>query len=250
MSGHEYLAQCLGDASPSVVPYLTAGYPNMETFAGHLKRLRVVSPAVEVGIPFSDPMADGTTIQESSQVALAGGVNLHRILEVLSNSEPGPPLIAMTYLNPLLAFGLDEVMSALAGVGVASLVIPDLPYEESTAVGAAAARFSVGLVQLVTPLTDTGRLEKLCTRSQGFVYAVTMAGTTGGAVVDPASVAAYLDKVRSYSSVPVLAGFGIRDASQVRQLTEHCEGVIVGSAIVEKISRGEDPVAFVESLKA
>jgi tryptophan synthase alpha chain len=141
-------------------------------------------------------------------------------------------------------------MAALAAVGVASLVIPDLPYEESTEVGEAAARYSVGLVQLVTPLTDGARLETLCSRSQGFVYAVTMTGTTGGAVADTASVAAYLDKVRSYASVPVLAGFGIRDAQQVRRLAEHCDGVIVGSAIVEKISRGEDPVEFVEGLKA
>jgi tryptophan synthase alpha chain len=250
MRGHELLAQSLKDAAPSVVPYLTAGYPDMATFVGYLRRLRSVSPAVEVGIPFSDPMADGTTIQDSSQQALAGGATLRGILEALGGFESDTPLVAMTYLNPLLAFGLDEVMAALAAVGVASLVIPDLPYEESTEVGEAAARYSVGLVQLVTPLTDGARLETLCSRSQGFVYAVTMTGTTGGAVADTTSVAAYLDKVRSYASVPVLAGFGIRDAQQVRRLAEHCDGVIVGSAIVEKISRGEDPVEFVEGLKA
>lgn len=248
--GHQELSRSLAEAAPSVVPYLTAGFPDMDSFLGHLAGLASVAPAVEVGIPFSDPMADGATIQESSQVALASGATLRAILDQLSASEVNAPLVAMTYLNPLLAYGLGEVMARFAEVGVAALVIPDLPFEESSDVAAAAARHSVGLVQLVTPLTDSHRLETLCGVSEGFVYAVTMTGTTGSSVGDMGSVASYLDRVRSYSEVPVLAGFGIRNAAQVASLAGHCDGVIVGSAIVELIARGENPVPFVEGLRS
>ncbi len=247
---HQELSRRLAEAAPSVVPYLTAGFPDMERFLGHVMNLASVTPAIEVGIPFSDPMADGTTIQESSQAALASGVTLRRILDELERIEISTLLVAMTYLNPLLAFGIQEVMARFAEVGVAALVIPDLPFEESAEVASAAAASSVGLVQLVTPLTDADRLETLCRVSEGFVYAVTMTGTTGSSVGDIGSITSYLDRVRSHSTVPVLAGFGIRDAGQVASLAGHCDGVIVGSAIVELIARGEDPVPFVEGLKS
>ncbi|HEY5891542.1 MAG TPA: tryptophan synthase subunit alpha [Acidimicrobiia bacterium] len=246
---HLELSRRLEAAAPSVVPYLTAGFPDMPGFLGHLSSLAAIAPAIEVGIPFSDPMADGATIQESSQAALASGVTLRAILDELDRTEISTPLVAMTYLNPLLAFGLEEVMARFAGVGVAALVIPDLPYEESAEVAGAAGSESVGLVQLVTPITDADRLETLCRVSEGFVYAVTMTGTTGSSVGDLTDIGAYLDRVRSYSAVPVLAGFGIRQAAQVDLLTDHCDGVIVGSAIVELVARGEDPVPFVEGLK-
>jgi tryptophan synthase alpha chain len=154
----------------------------------------------------------------------------------------------MSYLNPLLAFGVERLMPRLAAAGVCALVIPDLPLEESGVVVGPTEKAGIGLVQLVTPLTDSDRLQVLCSGSQGFVYAVTMTGTTGGAVADSDAVGEYLDRVRSHSATPVLAGFGVRTREQVRALAPHCDGVIVGSAIVERISGGGSPVDLVEEL--
>lgn len=248
MSGHGELSAAISAAAPAVVPYLTAGYPDLSEFIAHLDGLSAVSPAIEVGIPFSDPMADGLTIQGSSRQALAGGATLKSILEVMGRRSSSIPLVVMSYLNPLWAFGLDDLMPRLADVGVAALVIPDLPFEESGPIAEAAASHSVGLVQLVTPLTDDARLEMLCARSQGFVYAVTMTGTTGSSQIDTAGIGAYLKRAKEASSVPVLAGFGVRTSEQVTELGAYCDGVIVGSALVETISSGGDPVAFVEGL--
>jgi tryptophan synthase alpha chain len=249
MSGVERLSSALREPGPAVVPYLTAGYPDMGSFVGWLGGLTAIAPAVEVGIPFSDPMADGASIQESSRLSLAGGTTLASVLDALEGREPDPtPLIVMSYLNPLLSFGIERVMSRFAAAGVCALVIPDLPLEESEPVAGPATAAGIGLVQMVTPLTDPDRLGVLCSRSQGFVYAVTMTGTTGGAVANSEAVGEYLEQVRSRADAPVLAGFGVRTREQVRALAPHCDGVIVGSAIVEAITSGASPVELVEEL--
>jgi tryptophan synthase alpha chain len=248
MKPHERLSEALGGDGVSVVPYLTGGYPDRGSFAGHLDALGAVSPALEVGIPFSDPMADGATIQASSAKALARGATLEGVIETLEQrADADLPLIVMSYLNPLLAFGPDRVMSRLAGAGVCALVIPDLPLEEGGLVADAAAKAGIGLVQMVTPVTDSERRRSLCRASQGFVYAVTMTGTTGGDL-DESGVGSYLDELSEVAEVPVVAGFGVRTRHQVEALSEHCDGVIVGSAIVETIGSGGDPVALVEDL--
>ncbi|MGF1618108.1 MAG: tryptophan synthase subunit alpha [Acidimicrobiia bacterium] len=249
MTGVESLSAVLRASGPAVVPYLTAGYPDMDGFVQWLDGLTAIAPAVEVGIPFSDPMADGTSIQESSRLALAAGTTLEKVLVTLEGRNPDPtPLIVMSYLNPLLSFGIERVMPRFAAGGVCALVVPDLPLEESEPVAGPAADAGIGLVQMVTPMTDPDRLGVLCSRSHGFVYAVTMTGTTGGAVADSAAVGEYLDRVRSHADVPVLAGFGVRTREQVRALAPHCDGVIVGSAIVEAIASGGSPVDLVEEL--
>lgn len=234
---------------PAVVPYLTAGFPDMGRFVDLLGSLSAVAPAIEIGLPFSDPMADGATIQDSSRISLEGGTTVGGVVAALDERGPSAiPLAVMSYLNPLLAFGLSSLFARLSDVGVAALVIPDLPFEESDPIREAARAHSIGLVQLVTPVTSSARLETLATASEGFTYAVTMAGTTGGTVTLDDSVAAYLDRVREHSAVPVIAGFGIRSAEQVRELADHCDGVIVGSALVEKIAAGIDAVEFVREL--
>ena len=249
MTGVERLSAALKAPGPAVVPYLTAGYPDMGGFVKWLDGMTAIAPAVEIGIPFSDPMADGASIQESSRLALAGGTTLAKVLDALEGRDPDPtPLIVMSYLNPLLSFGVERVMPRFAAAGVCALVIPDLPLEESDPVAGPAASAGIGLVQMVTPLTDPDRLGVLCSRSKGFVYAVTMTGTTGGAVADSDAVGEYLDRVRSRANAPVLAGFGVRTRQQVRALAPHCDGVIVGSAIVEAIASGGSPVDLVEEL--
>lgn len=234
----------------AIMPYLTGGFPSMSGFQDALKAVSAVSIAVEIGIPFSDPMADGATIQESSRVALEAGATLDSILSAVEGAgELGVELVVMSYLNPLLAYGLEALVPRLAGAGVGALVIPDLPLEEAGELGAMARERGIGLVQLVSPVTSAERLTLLGSASEGFTYAVTMTGTTGGTLESGEEVARYLDRVRTASRAPVLAGFGVRTADQVNALTPHCDGVIVGSALVEVLASGGDPVSFLRSLR-
>jgi tryptophan synthase alpha chain len=236
---------------PAIVGFMTAGFPDRASFTRNLLAIGGDADVVEIGVPFSDPMADGMTIQRASHVALQGGFTLTWLLDELRSmrARPQAPLLLMSYLNPLLAYGLDRLPEAAAAAGVAGFIIPDLPYEESAEIRRALDRAGLALVQMVTPVTPAARLRMLCEASQGFVYAVTMTGTTGKSVAVPDEVLAYMDRVRDVSPVPVCAGFGIRGREQVARMTGHVDGVVVGSALVEVLERGEDPAAFVRGLR-
>ena len=239
---------------PALVGFLTAGFPTRLSFKDNLAAVAEVCDVVEVGVPFSDPMADGTTIQRASFAALADGVTLPWILDELrsAQSRPAAPILLMSYLNPLLSVGLDALPRAAASAGVAGFIVPDLPFEESEDLQRALDREGLALVQMVTPVTPPERLAMLCREAKGFVYAVTMTGTTGtgkGAAEVPPDVLDYMDRVKRCSSVPVCAGFGIRSPSQVARFAGHVDGVVVGSALVEVLERGEDPRAFLRSLR-
>ena len=234
---------------PGLIPFITAGYPDPATFIDTLGTVARVGDVVEVGVPFSDPMADGVTIQRSSRAAIRAGVSLRWILDQLSGAgEIGAPVVLMSYLNPLLAMGLDRLPALAARAGVAGFIIPDLSLEESEETRRALEDEGLGLIQLVTPVTPEARLAALCTASRGFVYAVTVTGITGGGDGLPESVTAYLDRVRQFTDLPVCAGFGVRGPSQVAQLSGHADGVIVGSALVEELEAGNDPVKFLTHL--
>jgi tryptophan synthase alpha chain len=237
--------------NPALVGFLTAGFPTRRRFRDDLLAVAAACDVVEIGVPFSDPMADGSTIQRASFAALADGVTLPWILEELA-ALPRPlaaPMLLMSYLNPLLAFGLEALPRAAREAGVAGFIVPDLPHEESGDLGAALEREGLALVQMVTPVTPDSRLAMLCGAAQGFVYAVTMTGTTGKSVEVPDDVLAYMDRVKRYSRVPVCAGFGIRSHEQVARFAKHVDGVVVGSALVETLERGEDVAAFLGSLR-
>ncbi len=255
MQAHERIGAALTAANdagrPGLVPFITAGYPEPADFVATLKAVAESGDVVELGIPFSDPMADGMTIQRSSFEALQKGVSLKWIFEQLDSvkGEIDAPLVMMSYLNPLLAFGYDELAARALDAGVCAFIVPDLPFEESTELRAALDAKGLGLIQLVTPATPDERLQTLCEASRGFVYAVTITGITGGDVGLPADLTNYLDKVSAMSSIPVCAGFGIRAAEDVAAVGRHANGAIVGSALVEILERGEDPRAFLESLR-
>jgi tryptophan synthase alpha chain len=241
---------------PALVGYLTAGFPTRHQFKANLAAVAGACDVVEIGVPFTDPMADGTTIQRASFIALAGGVTLPWILEELKSlrERHSAPILLMSYLNPLLCAGLDTLPRAAAAAGVSGFVVPDLPFEESADLRRALEGEGLALVQMVTPVTPPARLEMLCRGAQGFVYAVTMTGTTGAASKGrsdgvPDEVLEYMDRVKRYSSVPVCAGFGIRSRTQVARFAPHVDGVVVGSALVETLERGEDPAAFLRSLR-
>jgi tryptophan synthase alpha chain len=235
---------------PALVAYLTAGFPSRERFLPDLAAISSEAHLVEVGVPFTDPMADGVTIQRASQAALAAGTTLSWILDELARRpHAGAPLLLMSYLNPLLAYGLQRLADAAVRARVAGIIVPDLPLEESAALRAALEEQGVALVQMVTPVTPPARLESLCRAATGFVYAVTMTGTTGKTVAAAEEVLAYLDRVRVTSPLPVCAGFGIRSREHVERLRGHVDGVVVGSALVEILERGADARAFLAHLK-
>ena len=235
---------------PALVAYITAGFPEPSGFLQVLKSVSSASDAVEIGVPFSDPMADGVTIQRSSERAIEKGVSLAWILDELERRdfELTAPVLLMSYLNPLLAFGYGTLARRAAAAGVAGFIVPDLPYEERAPVAEALDALGLALVQMVTPATPAQRLRRLCAASQGFVYAVTRTGVTGDAALPP-ETAEYLSAVKAASPLPVCAGFGVRRADQVALLAKHADGVIVGSALVEVLERGADPAVFLRSLR-
>jgi tryptophan synthase alpha chain len=255
MKAHDSISAAIEAAvargTPALVGFLTAGFPNRAGFLDNLTAVAAACDVVEIGVPFSDPMADGTTIQRASFAALADGVTLPWILQEVGR-RAGPrttPVLLMSYLNPLLSYGLDKLPAAAAAAGIAGFIVPDLPHEESDDLKAALGREGLALVQMVTPVTPPERLALLCKSAQGFVYAVTMTGTTGKSAEVPADVLAYMDRVKACSSVPVCAGFGIRSRAQVALFGAHVDGVVVGSALVEALERGDDVRRFLESLR-
>jgi tryptophan synthase alpha chain len=236
---------------PALVGYLTAGFPSRRQFKESLAAVASVCDVVEIGVPFSDPMADGATVQRASYAALMDGTTLPWILSELKSIAPrhAAPILLMSYLNPLLSLGLDRLPRDAAAAGVSGFIVPDLPFEESGELNQALAQEGLALVQMVTPVTPGERLTLLCREAKGFIYAVTMTGTTGKSVDVPADVLEYMDRVRQAASVPVCAGFGIRSQSQVARLAPHVDGVVVGSALVEALEKGADVAAFLRSLR-
>ncbi|MFZ9708045.1 MAG: tryptophan synthase subunit alpha [Steroidobacteraceae bacterium] len=236
--------------SPALIAFMTAGFPSASRFRSDLSAIASSADVVEIGVPFTDPMADGMTIQRSSQIALKQGVSLRWILtELRSMPALDTPLVLMSYLNPVLQYGYATLAREAAVAGVCGLIVPDLPYDEGDELRRALALEGIALIQMVTPVTTPQRLAEVCAVSQGFIYAVTMTGTTGKQAAVPETVLSYLERVRKVSRVPVCAGFGIRQRDQIKALAEQAEGVIVGSALIEVLERGEDAAVWLKSLR-
>lgn len=236
----------------ALVAFITAGYPAKARFRATLAEVAGAADVIEVGVPFTDPMADGLTIQRASREAIAQGVTLSWILDELAAMEPPPaaPVVLMSYLNPLLAMGYERLAARALASRVAGFIVPDLPLDESAPLDAALAARGLALIHLVSPVTPPARIEAAARASRGFLYAVNVTGITGGAKSAAADLKSYLGRVVAASQVPVCAGFGIRSAAQVAELGEVVPGVIVGSALVEALERGESPAAFLGGLAA
>lgn len=233
----------------ALAPFITAGYPNRASFVKLLQQIASEADIIELGVPFSDPVADGVTIQRSSLAALQAGVTFEWILRTLDEANVDVPIVIMSYLNPLMAYGLNQVARDAASVGVCGFIVPDMPFEESDELRSAAHAHGMCVIQMVSPVTRRLRAQSMCAVASGFVYATTLRGVTGSHITVNQSTAKFLDDVRMHSSSPVLAGFGIRSREDVAQLQPHCDGVIVGSALIEAIDRGDCPSAFLRSLR-
>jgi tryptophan synthase alpha chain len=233
----------------ALIPYVTAGYPSVAASLDFVQAAAEAgADAIEIGLPFSDPVADGPTIQAASHEALVNGFTVRPFLTDLKARPKTCPLIVMTYLNPLLALGKDA-FPLLAEAGIRALVVPDLPEEEAVAVSSDAARFGIDLILLVAPTSSPERLRRIGSRSKGFLYVVGVVGVTGARNEADPSLPALLDRVRATTTLPLVAGFGLSDPAHVRAIAAHADGVIVGSRFVDAIRRGEDFQALVRSFK-
>ena len=233
----------------ALIPYVTAGYPSVDQSLDLLNAAADAgADAIEIGLPFSDPVADGPTIQFASHEALQAGFRTRPFLASLARRRPSCPLIVMTYLNPLLALG-PNAFSELAAAGVSAVVVPDLPEEEAGVVIADAARAGIDVVLLVAPTSSDERLHRIGAASRGFVYVVGVVGTTGARRDADPALPRILQRVRAQTSLPLVAGFGLSDPSHVAAITHHADGAIVGSRLVDAIRKGEDFAALIHSFK-
>ncbi|HJM08879.1 MAG: tryptophan synthase subunit alpha [Gammaproteobacteria bacterium] len=252
MIGGKYIEEKIRapkEPGPAIVPFITAGYPNTKDFKQTLYEISKKADVIEIGVPFSDPMADGVTIQRSSHMAIENGVTLTWIFNQLNEINLDTPIVLMSYLNPLYVFGMEELVDASLESGVDGFIVPDLPIEESKELNQRLTEAGLALIQLVTPATPKDRIEMISDQSRGFIYAVTVKGVTGGEGALSADVTEYLKQVQEISKIPVCAGFGIREKSDVEMIADYVDGIIVGSAIVETIEQGNSPTEFLDRLK-
>ena len=252
MTGSKYIEERIKApkaSGPALIPFITAGYPNAEDFKQTLFEISKKADVIEIGVPFSDPMADGVTIQRSSHMAIENGVTLKWIFNQLKEINLDTPIVLMSYLNPLYVFGMEELTKASLESGVDGFIVPDLPIEESKELNDRLSEAGLALIQLVTPATPKDRIEMITNQSSGFIYAVTIKGVTGGEDALSADVTDYLKQVQEIAKIPVCAVFGIREKSDVEMLANHVDGIIVGSAIVETIEQGNSPTEFLDQLK-
>jgi tryptophan synthase alpha chain len=213
---------------------------------------------LELGIPFSDPIADGPTIQRSTQQALEQGMSTQKCLEmvqILRQQGVETPVMLMGYYNPMLAYGLEKFVAAAAAVGADGFIVPDLPPEEAAELEALAQQQGLVLVHFLAPTSNSGRIESVTQRAQGFIYMVSLTGITGARAQVAADLEAFIGRVRSQTKTPLAVGFGISTPEQAHQVGELADGVIVGSALinaVDKVPPAEAPQAaahFIQTLQ-
>lgn len=234
---------CNAQGHKAFVPYIMAGDGGLETLKPVILLLQEAgAAAIEVGIPFSDPVADGEVIQQAGERALEKGVTLRKIMQELASfkDEITVPLVMMTYLNPLLSYGLDKLAQDCENSGVYGLIVPDMPLEESALLTDALKETDVALIQLVSLTSPAERIEKIAKAAEGFIYAVTVNGITGVRDSFAENLESHLADLKQASNVPVLAGFGINTPEQVQSLGALADGVIVGSAIVKALHENDE----------
>lgn len=236
---------------PALMPYFTAGFPDLKTSAAVFRTLAEAgADLIELGVPFSDPLADGPTIQHSTQIALEQGVTPGRCLELvarLRSQGVGQPIMLMGYVNPILAYGVERYVADAAAAGADGLIIPDLPVEEASDVEAACGVAGLALTYLAAPTSTPARLRKIARRTTGFLYLVSLTGVTGARDALPAGLADFVARARQVATTPLAIGFGISRPEHVRAAGALAEGIIVGSALIRAVAEADDPVGAAAS---
>ena len=239
----------------ALIPYLTAGFPDKDSTQELLRTLaRAGADIIELGVPFSDPVADGPTIQRSSQIALEQGATLEWCLEQLREfrREFDTPVVIFTYLNPILRYGWRDFIGDAQGAGAQGVLITDLPAGGDREIESALEESALALIRLVAPTTDAARVREIAARAQGFIYYIARMGVTGARADLPAELLDGVRAVRAVTDLPVAVGFGVSSADQVRAISDVADGVVVGSALVDAIAQGGTAAAeqFLRRLRA
>jgi tryptophan synthase alpha chain len=232
------------------IPFITAGDPDLRTSKDIAIALsQAGADILELGVPFSDPMADGPTIQRSSQRAIENGTDLRQVLELAAEirKEVELPIVLFSYLNPLLSYGFENLISEKPAID--GVLVTDAVDDEAAEIRSILARTEIDLISLVAPTTSEARLERICAEASGFIYAVSRAGVTGARTDTSATAEQLVRRVRRFTDLPVAVGFGISTGEQVADVWRYADAAVVGSAIVAEIERAGNRAAAVESLR-
>ena len=228
----------------ALVTFVMAGDPDLSTSLAIIKSLpKAGADVIEIGMPFTDPMADGPAIQAAGVRALAGGHNLKKTLQIVRDFRSGDdatPIVLMGYYNPIYIYGVDKFLADAKAAGVDGLIIVDLPPEEDEELCIPALKTGLNFVRLATPTTDDRRLPAVLNNASGFVYYVSVTGITGSAPADPGKVGAAVARIKRHSKLPVAVGFGVKTAEQAEAIARGADGVVVGSALVDALRQSLD----------
>lgn len=237
------------------VAYIMAGDPDYDQSLAIVRGLPAAGvDIIELGIPFTDPMADGPTIQLAGQRALAAGMTLKKTLQLareFREQDQTTPIVLMGYYNPVYSMGVDKFLGAAKDAGIDGLIIVDLPPEEDSELCLPAQAAGLNFIRLATPTTDDARLPRVAKNTSGFIYYVSITGITGSAEADAGDVAPEVTRIKNASGLPVIVGFGVNTPEKSRAIAQVADGVVVGSAIVSRIAKGDsaaDVLAFVKTL--
>jgi tryptophan synthase alpha chain len=232
-------AACAAEGRAALVTFVTAGDPDITTSAAILAALADAgADIIEIGMPFTDPMADGPAIQAGNLRSLAGGLRLRDVLKMVAEfrqRDDATPLILMGYFNPILAYGCARFAAEARAAGLDGTIVVDLPPEEADELTPDLARYGLHLIRLATPTTDAARLPRVLEGASGFLYYVAVAGVTGANAATPADVAAAVARLKRSTDLPIAVGFGVRTPEQAAEIAAHADAVVVGSAIVDTI---------------
>jgi tryptophan synthase alpha chain len=248
-------ARLKAEGKKAFVTYVMAGDPNYDASLEVVKGLPGAGvDIIELGLPFTDPMADGATIQLAGQRALEAGMTLDRTLQMVRDFRAGDdttPIVLMGYYNPIYSRGVDTFLAQAKEAGIDGMIIVDLPPEEDTELCIPAQKAGLNFIRLATPTTDAKRLPKVLQNTSGFVYYVSITGITGAAEAQAADVAPEVARMKQSTDLPIIVGFGVKTPQSAQEIAGVADGTVVGSAIVQKIADGEssqDVLAFVKSL--
>ncbi len=236
----------------ALIPFFTAGYPDEDTFLNLLGAATSLGCSViEIGIPFSDPMADGPVIQATSQKALAAGMTLNHAIELVATASAENPAayVFMSYINPIMQMGFAEFSRRAAAAGVAGLIIPDLPVEEAGEIRETLANGGITLVELLAPTSGQTRISQISRKADGFLYLVSITGVTGVKSAEANALTDFIALVKSETDTPLYVGFGVATPAQAADISQLADGVIIGSALIKIINEAAEGKA-VEAVKS
>lgn len=252
---HAAFEQARRAGRAAFIPFMTAGFPDQARFVAVARTLLERADLLEVGIPYSDPLGDGPTIQKAGEQAIAGGTSTRRSLEFVRElrAHSDKPILIMTYINPVYAVGPERFMALAAEAGVDGLILPDLPPDQDDEIRALAAQYGLGLTFLIAPTSTPARVELVTAACTAFVYAVSVTGVTGtreGSALG--EVPALVALAKQYSPLPVAVGFGVKDAATAREVAQGAgaDGVVVGSALISAVTQGRDIGVLADELLA